>query len=58
MSISASKKLAEQINRLSPMKPSSDTMNDEKVVGKQTPSISDKTFKATEDSQFPLQARS
>ena len=34
MSLSASKKLAEQINRFSPMKPSSDQMNDEKVVGK------------------------
>ena len=58
MSSSATKKLAERINRFSPMKPSSDQMNDEKVIGKHTPSISEKTIKVTEDSQFPLQAHS
>jgi hypothetical protein len=50
MSSSATKKLAERINRFSPMKPSSDTMNDEKVVGKHTPSISEKTFIVAEGS--------
>ena len=50
MTSSATKNLAERINRLSPVKPFSDMMNDEKVVGKHTPSISEKTFKVTEDS--------
>ena len=50
MTSSATKKLVERINRFSPVKSSSDMMNDEKVVGKHTPSISEKTFKVTEDS--------
>ena len=57
MTSSATKALSKHINRFTPSQSNSETINDERVVGNQTPSILSNSHKIAEESHSAGQTR-